>query len=42
VEEGLVALLKLSDGVMEQVKAMAKELRKISGGIKLWWKKLEG
>jgi hypothetical protein len=33
MEEGLVAPLKLSDGVMEQVEAMAKELRKISGGI---------
>jgi hypothetical protein len=33
LEEGSVALLKLSDGVMEQVEAMAKELRRISGGI---------
>jgi hypothetical protein len=34
VEEGSVVLLELSDGVMEQVEAMAKELRRISGGIK--------
>jgi hypothetical protein len=33
LEEGSVALLKLSDGVMEQVEAMAKELRRISRGI---------
>jgi hypothetical protein len=33
LEEGSVALLELSDGVMEQVEAMAKELRKISGGL---------
>jgi hypothetical protein len=33
LEEGSVALLELSDGVMEQVEAMAKELRRISGGI---------
>jgi hypothetical protein len=33
LEEGLVAPLKLSDGVMEQVEAMAKGLRKISGGL---------
>jgi hypothetical protein len=33
LEEGSVAPLELSDGVMEQVKAMAKELRKISGGL---------
>jgi hypothetical protein len=33
LEEGLVAPLELSDGVMEQMKAMAKELRKISGGL---------
>jgi hypothetical protein len=32
-KDGLVAPLELSDGVMEQVEAMAKELRKISGGI---------
>jgi hypothetical protein len=34
VEEGSVAPLELSDEVMEQVEAMAKELRKISGRIK--------
>jgi hypothetical protein len=34
VEEGSVASLELSDGVMEQVEVMAKELRKISRGIK--------
>jgi hypothetical protein len=33
-EEGSVAPLELSDGVMEQVEAMVKELRNISGGIK--------
>jgi hypothetical protein len=33
IEEGSVALLEHSDGVMEQVEAMAKELRRISGGI---------
>jgi hypothetical protein len=33
IEEGSVAPLELSDGVMEQVEAMAKELRRISGGI---------
>jgi hypothetical protein len=33
LEEGSVAPLELSDGVMEQVEAMAKELRRISGGI---------
>jgi hypothetical protein len=33
LEEGSVASLELSDGVMEQVEAMAKELRKISGKI---------
>jgi hypothetical protein len=33
LEEGLVAPLELSDKVMEQVEAMAKELRKISGGL---------
>jgi hypothetical protein len=33
VDEGLIALLELSDGIMEQVEAMAKELQKISGGI---------
>jgi hypothetical protein len=33
LQEGSVALLELSDGVMEQVEAMAKELRRISGGI---------
>jgi hypothetical protein len=39
LEEGSVALLELSDGVMEQVEAMAKELRSISGGI---WALVEG
>jgi hypothetical protein len=33
LEEGSVAPLELSDGVMEQVEAMAKKLRRISGGI---------
>jgi hypothetical protein len=33
LEEGSVAPLEFSDGVMEQVEAMAKELRKISGGL---------
>jgi hypothetical protein len=33
LEEGSVAPLEFSDGVMEQVEAMAKELRNISGGI---------
>jgi hypothetical protein len=33
LEEESVALLELSDGVMAQVEAMAKELRRISGGI---------
>jgi hypothetical protein len=33
LEEGSVAPLELFDGVMEQVEAMAKELRKISGGL---------
>jgi hypothetical protein len=33
LEEGSVALLEFSDGVMEQVEAMAKELRKIIGGF---------
>jgi hypothetical protein len=33
LEEGSVPPLELSDGVMEQVEAMAKELRRISGGI---------
>jgi hypothetical protein len=33
LEEGSVAPLELSDGVMEQVEAMAKELKRISGGI---------
>jgi hypothetical protein len=33
LEEGLVAPLEFSDGVMEQVEAMAKELRNISGGL---------
>jgi hypothetical protein len=33
VEDRSVAPLELSDGVMEQVEAIAKELRKISGGI---------
>jgi hypothetical protein len=39
MEEGSVAPLELSDGVIEQVKAMVKELRKISGGI---WALMEG
>jgi hypothetical protein len=38
-EEGPVALLELSNRVMEQVEAMAKELKKISGGI---WALVEG
>jgi hypothetical protein len=33
LEEGSVAPLELSDRVMEQVEVMAKELRKISGGL---------
>jgi hypothetical protein len=33
LEEGSVAPLELSDGVMEQVEAMAKELRRISRGL---------
>jgi Effector-associated domain 2 len=33
LEEGSVAPLELSDGVIEQVEAMVKELRRISGGI---------
>jgi hypothetical protein len=33
IEEGLVAPLELFHRVMEQVEAMAKELRKISRGI---------
>jgi hypothetical protein len=33
LEEGSAAPLEFSDGVMEQVEAMAKELRNISGGI---------
>jgi hypothetical protein len=33
IEEESVAPLELSDRVMEQVEAMAKELRRISGGI---------
>jgi hypothetical protein len=33
LEEGSVAPLELLDGVMEQVEAMAKELRKISGEL---------
>jgi hypothetical protein len=39
LEEGSAALLELSDRVMEQVEAMAKELRNISGGI---WALVEG
>jgi UTP:GlnB (protein PII) uridylyltransferase len=38
-DKGLIALLELSDRVMEQVEAMAKELRKISKGI---WALVEG
>jgi hypothetical protein len=33
LEEGSAAPLEFSDGVLEQVEAMAKELRNISGGI---------
>jgi hypothetical protein len=33
LEEGSVAPLELSDRVMEQVEGMAKELRRISGGL---------
>jgi hypothetical protein len=33
LEEGSVASLEFSDGVMEQVEALAKELRRISGGL---------
>jgi hypothetical protein len=33
LEEGSAAPLEFSDRVMEQVKAMAKELRNISGGL---------
>jgi hypothetical protein len=33
LEEGSVAPLELSDGVMEQVEAMAKELRNMGGGL---------
>jgi hypothetical protein len=39
MEEGSMAPLEFSDGVMEQVEAMAKELRSISGGI---WALVEG
>jgi hypothetical protein len=39
VEEGLMAPMELSDKVMEQIEAMAKELRKISGAI---WALIEG
>jgi hypothetical protein len=39
LEEGSAGPLELSDGVMEQVEAMAKELRNISGGI---WALVEG
>jgi hypothetical protein len=39
LEEGSVAPLEFSDGVMEQVEAMAKELRNISRGI---WPLVEG
>jgi hypothetical protein len=39
LEEGSVALLEFSDGVMGQVEAMAKELRSISRGI---WALVEG
>jgi hypothetical protein len=39
-EEGSVApMMELSDGFMEQVEAIAKELRSISGGI---WALVEG
>jgi hypothetical protein len=33
VDKGSVVSLELSDGVMKQVEAMAKELRRISRGI---------
>jgi hypothetical protein len=39
VDEGPIALLELPDRVIEQVEAMAKELRRISGGI---WALVEG
>jgi hypothetical protein len=39
VDEGPIVLLKLSDGVMEQVEVTAKELRRISRGI---WALVEG
>jgi hypothetical protein len=39
LDEGSVAPLEFSDRVMEQVEAMAKELRNISGGI---WALVEG
>jgi hypothetical protein len=40
LEEGSVApMMELSDGFMEQVEAIAKELRSISGGI---WALVEG
>jgi cobalamin biosynthesis protein CobT len=39
LQEGSVAPLELSDGVIEQVEAMAKELRRMSGGI---WALVEG
>jgi hypothetical protein len=40
VEEGLVApMIELSDGFMEQMKAIMKELRRIGGGI---WALVEG
>jgi hypothetical protein len=39
LEEGSVAPLEFSDEVMEQVEAMAKELKNISGGI---WALVEG
>jgi hypothetical protein len=38
-EEGSVAPLELSDGVMEQVEVMVKELKKISRGL---WALVEG
>jgi hypothetical protein len=38
-DEGPIALLELSDGVIKQVEVMAKELRRLSEGI---WALVEG
>jgi hypothetical protein len=38
VDEGLIAPLELSNGVMEQVEAMAKELRRGFGTGRRNWK----